>query len=122
MSTSPDPTRATLPDLAPLALQRAGDHLRFVLRAPQDVLIELPQDYEQLLAEHLAPLLRDPHPLTAEISLAGVPALSSRQLGALIALAKVLRPRFGPIPISGAAAVIVRLVHLTRTEQLFAVQ
>lgn len=110
---------ATPPDLSPLELQRTGDHLRFVLKEQADILPELPADYEQLLARRLSDILAAREPLTVEIDLTGVTAVSSRQLGSLIALHKVLRPRFGRIPVHGLSGSVRHVLELTRTDTLF---
>ncbi len=110
---------STSPDLSPLALQRVGNRLRFTLAARGEELPELPANYEELLTTHLAHLLKDPAPYTAEVNLEGCPGISSRQLGSLIALQKILRPRFGRIPITGVSDSVRHLLELTRTDQLF---
>ncbi len=118
-----DPTNkaraAATPDLTPLALRRTGDHLEFVLKPHEGMFPELPADYEQLLANRLADILLEKGPLTVTINLYGVTAVSSRQLGSLIALGKVLRPRFGRAPLSGVSPTVHRLLQVTRTDQLF---
>lgn len=106
-------------DLTPLALRRAGSHLQFFLKTLEDILPELPDDYERLLARRLADILQEPAPLTAEINLQSIPGVSSRQLGSLIALGKVLRPRFGRLRVTGVSAAVHHLLELTRTDQLF---
>lgn len=110
---------AAMPDLSPLIVERVGNHLKFSIRAQDDILLQLPADYEQLLARRLAELLDDEAPLTAEISLSGHIGLSSRQLGSLIALGKVLRGRFGQVPVTNAGPGVRHLLQMTRTDQLF---
>lgn len=106
-------------DLTPLALHRAGSHLQFFLKTLEDILPELPGDYEHLLARRLGNILQEPAPLTAEINLQNVVGVSSRQLGSLIALEKVLRPRFGRLRVTGVSPAVRHLLELTRTDQLF---
>ncbi len=117
--TSDKASVSTMPDLSPLALHREGDHLKFVLRASAGILAQLPPDYEQLLAGRLAEVLAEQAPLTAEISLAGHPGISSRQLGSLIALGKVLRPRFGAIQMTDVSPAVRHLLEMTRTDRFF---
>ena len=112
---------AATPDVSPLELQRRGNHLRFVLASHSDALAELPADYEQLLAARLQEILAEPGALTIEVDLAGRPGVSSRQLGSLIALQKVLRPRFGRIPLTGLSESIRHLLARTHIDQLFEV-
>jgi len=119
LSSNPVPT--ALPDLTPLALQRDGHQLEFTLRSPQDILAQLPDEYERLLTERLAGILAEEAPLTARINLENLAAVSSRQLGSLIALGKVLRPRFGKVLVTGVSPSIRHLLQMTRTDQLFTV-
>jgi len=109
----------TVPDVSPLELQRTGDHLRFVLAAHSDMLAELPADYEQLLTSRLQQILTEPKPLTIEVSLEDRPGISSRQLGSLIALQKVQRPRFGRIPLTGVSEGLRHLLTRTHIAKLF---
>jgi anti-anti-sigma regulatory factor len=116
-----NPLPAALPDLTPLALQREGHELEFTLRTQQDILAQLPDEYERLLAERLAGTLAEQAPLTARINLQNLSAVSSRQLGSLIALGKVLRPRFGKVLVVGVSPGIRHLLQMTRTDQFFTV-
>ena len=106
-------------DVSPLELQRSGNHLRFALAAHSDALAELPADYEQLLTVRLQQLLVEPKPLTVEVSLEDRPGISSRQLGSLIALQKVLRPRFGRISLTGVSEGLRHLLTRTHIAKLF---
>ena len=106
-------------DLSPLELERSDNLLRFTFSEQVDILPELPADYELLLTNKLAPILAEQTELSAEISLRGLAAISSRQLGSLIALQKVLRPRFGKLPLTNASDGVRHLLDLTRTNQLF---
>ena len=110
---------ASTPDLSPLELQRSGDHLRFILCPQRDIIPELPADYEQLLNTRLIHILAELQPLTAEVYLQDLAAISSRQLGSLIALQKVLRPRFGRIPITGVSDNVRRILLMTHVAELF---
>lgn len=107
------------PDIAPLELVRTGHHLRFCFAPQPDILGELPRDFEQLVATRLGALLAEPGPLTTEIDLQDLPGLSSRQIGALIALQKVLRPRFGRPRIVGASQNVRHVLALTHVDTLF---
>ncbi len=119
MSTLQEQAPDTMPDLAPLGLRRQGDHLEFFLRNQADILAQLPADYEQVLAHCLGETLAEPAKLTAEINLEDTPGISSRQLGALIALGKVLRTRFGNVPMTHVSAGVRYLLEMTRTAKLF---
>ncbi len=110
---------ASIPDLTPLGLRRAGNTLQFFVRQSDDILEQLPPDYEVVLGTRLRELLDDPAPLAAEIDLEETAGLTSRQLGSLIALGKVLRPRFGAVPIRGLSPSVRHLLEITRTNVLF---
>lgn len=110
---------STVPDLTPLMLNRQRNHLEFALRDQTEIMPQLPEDYEQYLAERLAGILQEDAPLTAEMNLHGISAISSRQLGSLIALGKVLRSRFGKIAVTGVSPGVRHLLEMTRTDQLF---
>jgi anti-anti-sigma regulatory factor len=107
------------PDLSPLELTRRGNQLHFVLGAREDILPELPENYEALVAERLAAVLKGPGDWSAEVDLRHVSAISSRQLGALIALQKALRPHVGRVRIVGISGGVRRLLALTHVDQLF---
>lgn len=109
----------SIPDLTPLGLRCQGNHLTFVLRRQEDILDELPADFEVVLADRLRGLLADEQPYTLEVDLESIAGLTSRQLGSLIALGKVLRARFGAIPMRGVSAGVRHLLDLTRTSALF---
>ncbi len=106
-------------NIPPLEFKREGDLLRFSLLRQDDILPELPPDYELELAEQLADLLAEGPTLSAEIDLRDVPAISSRELGSIIALQRVLRPAVGPVRVVGVSSGVRHLLKLTRTDQLF---
>ena len=116
---APDAAIDTMPALSPLGMRRHGDHLEFYLRTQSDILPQLPTDYEQVVGQALAATLAEEHALSAEINLENVPAISSRQLGSLIALSKVLRARFGNVPLTHMSGAVRYLFEMTRTAQLF---
>lgn len=109
-------------DVAPLFAQQDGAAVRFVLSAPDEPQLEIPADYEALLTERLGPLLAEAARLRAEVDLGGVRAMSSCQLGALVALQKVLRPHFGRVPITNAGDNVRHLLDVTHINRLFDVQ
>jgi anti-anti-sigma regulatory factor len=106
-------------DLWPLELERTGSHLCFLLSPQGEILPELPAHYEELLAEHLGDLLAEPGRLTVEVNLQSLAGITSRQLGSLIALQKILRRRFGRIPITGVSPAVRQVLTLTHVDQLF---
>jgi anti-anti-sigma regulatory factor len=109
----------TTPDVTPLRLNREGNHLVFLLPARDEILAQLPDNFEELLNERLAPFLEAGERFTVEINLENQAGVSSRQLGSLIALGKVLRPHFGEVRVTNVNPVVRQLFQLTRTDQLF---
>jgi len=121
MSRPEDTPSATLPDLTPLALHRAGNRLVFTLCQQTDILAQLPANYEEMLRERLADVLSNDAPLNVRIDLENVAAISSRQLGSLIALGKVLRPRCGKALMVGVSPGVRHLLQMTRLDELFTI-
>jgi anti-anti-sigma factor len=108
-----------LPSLGPLTMSLAEDGLRFTLTAPREMTLELPPDYEQFLAEKLEPFLAaDPKPQVV-MDLQGLLAISSRQLGLLLALHKTLADRYKRLTVTGVSDPVRHLLELTRTAQFF---
>lgn len=110
---------ARLVDLSPLELCKEGNKLRFSLKQPEELIVELPPDYETFLSKQLGEILADETQPEAEIDLGTLTAISSRQLGSLIALQKILRPQVGRIRLTGVSPAVRHLLELTRTDQLF---
>lgn len=108
-----------LPEILPLQVSREGDHLRFSLASREEILPELPADYEQFLEERLAPLLVERHELRAGIDLEQHPGVSSRELGALITLQKVLRRHFETVPMTGVSDSVRHVLEVMGVGQLF---
>jgi anti-anti-sigma factor len=110
---------AATADLGPLTFERVGERVCFRLTAPGRIEFELPPDFELFLEKKLAPLRDEPGALRPYIDLELLPAISSRQLGALLALQKVLRERVARLPIVGAHDAVRRVFQTTRVDQLF---
>ena len=109
----------TAQDLGPLSLTLDPQLWKFKLAHPDEMTLELPPDYERFLTEHLEPLLaRQPAP-QVELSLEDLPGLSSRQLGLMLALHKVLADRCERLPLTGVSHGVRRLLHLTCTARFF---
>lgn len=101
--------------------QRDGEWcIRFNDRA--DPMCEIPADYDASLEGQFGPLCRLPGELRLFVDLSGVPAISSRQLGILIAVQRILRPRIERLPIRNAGPSVQRLLDVTRTDRFFEVQ
>ncbi|TWT45950.1 hypothetical protein RAS1_23860 [Phycisphaerae bacterium RAS1] len=103
----------------PIALERNGERLTFILRGSEEILASLPTNYDELLAARLKPILSEPGELRAEIDLGNLPAINSRQLGALLALQKVLRTRFAKVTVRGASDAVRQVFRITRAEKFF---
>ena len=112
---------ADQPDLGPLTLNREGDVLRFTLADPERMTLDLPPNYEHHLTHELAEVIGTQPQVRATIDLQDLPAISSRQLGVLLALHKALRERIGRLPVTGVSEPVRRLFELTRTDQFFEV-
>lgn len=110
---------AVLPEILPLHVQREGNHLRFGLLARDEILPELPADYERFLEERLAPLLAERGALTIEIHLEHHAGVSSRELGALITLQRVLRRYFDRIPVTGLSDNVRHVLNVMGVGPLF---
>jgi anti-anti-sigma regulatory factor len=109
-------------DVMPLLALSDGQAVRFCLSGPDEMLLEIPADYEAVLRERLAPLLTTLASMHAEVDLAGIRAVSSCQLGALVALQKVLRPHFGRVPIVNVGENVRHLLAVTHVDRLFDVR
>lgn len=106
-------------DLSPLTAQCDGIVLRFVFTLQDEILPELPADYEAMLADRLVHVLADEALQAAEVDLEDRAGISSRELGALIALLHVLRPRFGTVRLVRVSPMVRNLLVLTHTDRLF---
>lgn len=119
-NSSTDPPRPNeTSDLGPLTLTHVGDRWRFTLTTPNEISLELPPDYEEYLHAKLDPLLQAPGTPEIEMSLEGLPALSSRQLGLMLALQKTLARHSSRLHVTGVSKGVHHLLNVTRTAQFF---
>ena len=118
-TTSDRAAMSQTPDLGPLTLTQERDRWRFTLTTPGEIMLELPSDYERFLTERLRPLLGPAAPPAIEMDLQGLPGISSRQLGLMLALQKSLADRCEKLCVTGLSEGVRRLLNLTRTEQFF---
>jgi len=86
-----------------------------------EMTLELPPDYERFLEEHLEDIAGR-EVSRVEFDLQGLPAISSRQLGLMLALQKTLRSRFGTLPLRGVSDGVRRLLALTQTARFFQIE
>ena len=108
-----------VPDLGPLTLAQEGGCWRFTLTAPSEMMLELPPDYQSFLSQRLEPLFGAGAGPVVEMDLEGLPAISSRQLGLMLALQKTLAGRYDRLRVTGTSSGVRRLLDLTRTAQFF---
>lgn len=99
-------------------IARDGDRWRIELALGHDISVELPQDYDLHLSERFADVLACAAPEVC-VDLASHPAISSRQLGVLIALQRALRPKLRTLRLRNAGPAVLRLLDVTRTRQFF---
>lgn len=110
---------ADIVDLGPLTMAREGNHYCFTLTPTAQPVLELPPDLEQDLSARLAELLPPGANVSVVFDLQNLPAISSRQLGLMLALRKVLCERSPRLTVSGASDGVRRLLQTTRTDQFF---
>ncbi len=106
-------------DLGPLTLAIEGHDWRFTLTAPTEMTLELPPNYEHFLREKLEPFFESSAKPAIEMDLQNLPAISSRQLGLMIALQKNMSEHSQHLRMTGISPGVRRLLNLTRTEQFF---
>ncbi len=108
-------------EIGPLNLQRTSAGLHLTFRAVEDPLPDLPSDLDAMLEAQLSPWLAANPPIV-QLDLSITPAISSRQLGFMIALQKAVRRRIGRLQVIGASDNIRRLLETTNTAQFFDVR
>ena len=118
-SSSPDPNAPETCELGPLTLAIDGTTWRFRLTNPTEMTMDLPPDYEELLRKKFRRFLGNSMPERLLMNLADIPAISSRHLGLLLALYKVLSEQDLKLTVSGVSPGVQRLLRLTRTEKFF---
>lgn len=111
-----------LPDLGPLSISACEGGYRLALARPADLTLEMPLGFEDMLREGLAPLLNAEPPPEFVLDLQDTPGLSSRQLGVMLALQKVLRSRHEALPLRGVSGPVRRLLELMRVAALFEIR
>lgn len=99
---------------------REGDRWHIKLIVGPELTPDIPGDYDLHLAQKFSELLSARKP-EVQVDLGAHPAISSRQLGVLIALQRALRPKIGLLPLSNVGPAVLRLLDVTRTGQFFTV-
>lgn len=106
-------------NLGPLKVVAAGKAWRISLPASDELMPDLPADLEKRLSSGLADLLRQSESSRIFLDLNNMPAISSHQLGLMLALQKALRDKLGKLPVSGASDTVRKLLEMTNTAQFF---
>ena len=106
-------------DLGPLTMTCEGDTCRFTLTAPEQMMLDVPPQYDRRLSEQLADVFAAGSESAIVMDLQGLPAISSRQLGVMLALQKAQRVRGDRLTVAGASRSVQHLLKVTRTEQFF---
>ena len=106
-------------NLGPLKVVAAGDSWQICLPGSDDLMPDLPADLDRLLTTGFSELLRKPNGHRISLDLQGVPAISSHQLGLMLAVHKALREKLGKLPVTGASDTVRKLLEMTNTAQFF---
>lgn len=118
-ASSPDPHTPEDCELGPLTLSIDGPHWGFRLTNPTEMTMELPPDYEEFLRKKLRRHLPGDKPESLAMNLEEMPAISSRHLGLLLSLQKVVSEHALKLTLRGISPSVRRLLRLTRTEKFF---
>ncbi|MBI5863692.1 MAG: STAS domain-containing protein [Planctomycetes bacterium] len=105
--------------VGPVRIAPAGDGWRITLPSSEELEPEMPPNLEQTLAAGFSQCFGQRDPVSVAIDLSGLLAISSHQLGLMIAVQKTLRARLGRVKVTGASENVKRLLELTNTAQFF---
>ncbi len=106
-------------NVGPLHYSRVGDTLSFTVARADLPLTELPSNYEGLLADQLHRQIAETPALQIVMDLEDTPAISSRQLGVMLALHKALRPHRARLPLTRVSSEVRQVLETTRTARFF---
>lgn len=118
-ASMPDPNARQTCELGPLTLTLEGSRWGFSLTNPTEMTMDLPPDYEEFLRKKLRRHFQAGEPQEVAMNLEDLPAISSRHLGLLLSLQKVLSENALRLAVRGASPGVRRLLRLTRTEKFF---
>ncbi len=105
-------------EYGPLIAEReASGTLRFEFNPASPGLLELPADFMTRLAEQVAPLLAGRPRVILDMG--GRVGISSRQLGAMIALRKAVGDVAERLPLRGVSEGVEKVLESTRTDKFF---
>lgn len=108
--------------LGPITLRFVGDKWRIILPTSDELEPDMPPDLEQTLSSGFAQFFAKNSDARVLIDLNGVPAISSHQLGLMLAVQKTVRAQLGKVPIIGVSDNVKRLLDVTNTAQFFEIQ
>ena len=108
--------------LGPITLRFAGDGWRIILPTSDELEPEMPPDLERTLTSGFAQFFAKNNNARLLIDLNGVPAISSHQLGLMLAVQKSVRAQLGKVPVVGVSENVRRLLDVTNTAQFFEIQ
>lgn len=104
-------------DLGPLIAVRHGDCATVTFSGASALDLEIPDNYEADLRDQLDELMAAG--VRFELDLQNLPGVSSRQLGLLIILHKVVRDAQPRLPLRGVTPAVRHVLEVTRTSQFF---
>jgi anti-anti-sigma factor len=105
-------------DLGPLKMAVGDDTAVVWLADPQAIVLEISEQYEDELQRALKQVLDSGRAVVLDLE--DLPALSSRQLGLMLTLQKVVTPRQGKLPVWNVSPGVRRVLKMTRTGHFFA--
>lgn len=106
-------------DLGPLRLTRDTDGCCFTLAAPANLTLSIPPDYDRVILGMLNDVAPSGEIRPARMDLQNLPAISSRQLGLMLALFKALRSRHERLRLTGVHENVRKLLEMTKITQFF---
>lgn len=104
-------------DLGPLTMAVGDDTAVVRLSDPQAIVLEISEQYEEELQRALKQVLDSGRAVVLDLE--DLPALSSRQLGLMLTLQKVVTPRQGKLPVWHVSPGVQRVLKMTRTGHFF---
>ena len=109
-------------DLGPLQVQQSGNEYRVTVAAPNSMLLDVPPQYSETLAQRFAEIFAADPQARLVFDLQNVPAISSRQLGLMLELQKAARRRYQRLPLAGVSHAVRELLETTQTVRFFDVE
>lgn len=107
--------------MGPLILSREPHGWRLTLSTSSEIIAELPPDFEREISAKLHEALNEsPAPIVMDLRHA--PGLSSRELGALLAVRKALQPQVERVRLTGVSPAVRRLLEMTQIDRFFAME